>query len=156
MVRIAEFHQEKLPRETLYCNQIWVAGGAQWTVADGCRGTLGQLLVSSYLYTYIIIYIYIYIYIYFLYIYIYQSRKLASASWGPSCFRKVLGVLSVNSPPSRLTSSLAVGSIPPGHTVSNIGSIGILCMICIVNRACLISLQFIDAAALMIGMFIHG
>ena len=87
MVRIAEFHQEKLPRETLYCNQIWVTGGAQWTVADGCRGTLGQLLVTSYLYTYIIIYIYIY-----LYIYIYQSRKLASASWGPSCFRKVLGV----------------------------------------------------------------
>ena len=41
-------------------------------------------------------------------------------------------------------------------TGSNIGSIGIPCMICIVNRACLISLQFIDAAALMIGMFIHG
>ena len=53
-------------------------------------------------------------------------------------------------PPWLVYKQLSSGLNPP---ISNISSIGILCMICI---ACLISLQFIHAAALMIDMFIHG
>ena len=63
------------------------------------------------------------------------SRKLSSASWSPSCFSKVLGGMesptvrnfSVNYPPLPKQFGRGVGSIP-GDTVSNIGSIGILCI----------------------------
>jgi len=74
------------------------------------------------------------------------SQKLASAS----CLIPLL-------PPLAGSQAVWPWAQPP-HTdiVSNIGSIGILCMICIVNRPCLSSLQVIDAAALVIGMFIHG
>ena len=66
--------------------------------------------------------------------------KLASASWSPSFFSKVLAPIAwnftVNYPRAWLVhKQFGGGSIPPGDTVGNIGSIRILCIICIVNRA---------------------
>jgi len=68
--------------------------------------------------------------------------KLASASWSPSFFSKVLARtpiawnFTVNYPRAWLVhKQFGGGSIPPGDTVGNIGSIRILCIICIVNRA---------------------
>ena len=58
-------------------------------------------------------------------------------------------------PAGWLTRRLAVGLNPSGDTVSNMGGIGTVCMICIFNRTILILLQLFDAATLMIGMFIH-